>query len=302
MAGGGVDDSGLAFDQRAFLRGAGWTKDQVRTRPRIGIATCIGDLNPCNLPLLPLVQAAREGIEAAGGIAFEFPTITIGEAYNEPTLALRNLMSMDVEEMIRSLPIDGVVLLSGCDKTVPAQIMGALSAGKPAIALTAGPRAMGRWRGDDVTIEQIWPTLDRHRRGVISDDDLLEFEGCLNGSAGTCNVMGTATTMAVIAEVIGMALPGTALLPAGSDERKRAAVATGRRAVELTMTGNQRLAAERSGRRLRPWRFDECPHPPRGLRRTDWITHRRGPYAGYCGVHSPTGQRPAIGHQTPCRP
>ena len=221
---------------RMFLRGAGFSEKAVRRRPVIGIANSWSELNPCNLGLRDLAEEVKRGVADAGGLALEFPTISLGEAFVEPTsLYLRNLMAMDVEEMIAASPIDGVVLLNGCDKTMPAQVMGALSANKPAISLAAGPRPLGRVEGQAVTIEHLWTFQDRRRQGELADDTWGEVEGCLNGGIGTCNVMGTATTMAAIAEVIGLALPGTALLPAVSSERRDAARATGRRAVQLAI-------------------------------------------------------------------
>jgi dihydroxy-acid dehydratase len=183
--------------------------------------------------LRELAAHVKRGVAAAGGVAFEFPTISISEAYVRPSsMYLRNLMSMDTEEMITTSPIDGVVLLGGCDKTLPAQLMGAASADKPALALGAGPRALSRWKGTEVTVEHLWPLIADRRAGRLGDSDWSELEGCLSCGVGTCNVMGTAVTMAVVAETLGMALPGTSLLPSTSARRATAAEETGVAIVE----------------------------------------------------------------------
>ncbi len=228
-----TDVHGLAA--RAFLRSEGLSAEEVRRRPIIGIANSWSELNPCNAGLRDLAGAVKRGVAAAGGIALEFPTISLAEPFVAPTtMLLRNLMSIDVEEMIRSSTIDGVVLLSGCDKTTPAQLMGAASAGKPAIQLTAGYRSTSAFEGEPLVIDQLWELGDRRRAGDLDDDAWLELEGCLNITAGHCNVMGTASTMAVISEVLGMTLPGAAAIPAAHALRVSMAELTGRRAVELT--------------------------------------------------------------------
>lgn len=205
---------------RGFLRGLGISGEAVRRRPVIGIANTWSELNPCNGGLRDLAEHVKRGVTASGGLALEFPTISLAEAFTRPSsMYLRNLLAMDTEEMIRATPIDGVVLLGGCDKTIPAQLMGALSAGKPALVLAAGPRSLSRWQGEDMTVERLWPLIDERRSGDLGDEDWAALEGCLSCGVGTCNVMGTAVTMAVIAEVLGMALPGSALLPASSAQR-----------------------------------------------------------------------------------
>lgn len=223
---------------RGFLRGLGISGEAARRRPVIGIANTWSELNPCNAGLRDLADHVKRGVTASGGLALEFPTISLAEAFTRPSsMYLRNLLAMDTEEMIRATPIDGVVLLGGCDKTIPAQLMGALSAGKPALALAAGPRPLSRWRGEDMTVERLWPLIDERRAGTLGDDDWARLEGCLSCGVGTCNVMGTAVTMAVIAEVIGMALPGTSLLPASSAQRGAMAERTGRAIVARTRAG-----------------------------------------------------------------
>lgn len=232
------EDSVDGFVHRAFLRGSGRSGEEVRTRPVIGICSSWSELNPCNAGLGTLAESVKRGVLAAGGLPLVFPTISISEPFVRPTsMFLRNLMAIDVEQMVVSSPIDAVVLLGGCDKTIPAQIMGALSAGKPAIVLAAGPRPVGRWNGAPLTVDDLWPMAAKRRRGELSDEDWQRLEGCLNGGVGTCNVMGTATTMAAIAEVLGLALPNSTLLPATGSERQAAGVRTGGRAVELAREG-----------------------------------------------------------------
>lgn len=237
------EDSVDGFIHRAFLRGAGHSAAAVRRRPVIGICSSWSELNPCNAGLDVLAAAVRRGVTTAGGLPLVFPTISISEPYSRPSsLLLRNLMAMDVEQMIISSPIDAVVLLGGCDKTVPAQLMGAISAGKPALALTAGPRPVQRWRGDPLTTDDLWRMADDRRHGLLGDDDWTRLEGCLNGGIGTCNVMGTAITMAVVAEVLGFALPGTALLPASGAARQAAAEQIGAHIVDAARAGTSPAA------------------------------------------------------------
>lgn len=219
---------------RAFLRGAGFSADDVRRTPVIGIANSASELNPCNLGFASLLNDVKAGIREAGGLPLVFPTISISEPFTRPTsLYLRNLMSMDVEEMIATAPIDGVVLLGGCDKTIPAQLMGAVSAGKPAVLLVAGPRPTSCHRGQaEFTVDDVWPLCEARRVGEVDDEQWVELEGDLNVDVGTCNVMGTAATMAAVAEVLGFALPGSALAGATSGARRAWARQTGRAAVE----------------------------------------------------------------------
>ncbi len=224
---------------RAFLRGGGASAEDVRRTPVIGIANSASDLNPCNKGLALLVREVKRGVRDAGGLPLEFPTISISEPFTRPTsLYLRNLMSIDVEEMISVSPIDGVVLMGGCDKTVPAQIMGAVSAGKPATMVVAGPRPVSCHRGNaSLTVDDAWPFCDRRRVGEVDDAEWAEFEGNLNADVGTCNVMGTASTMAAIAELLGFALPGSAFAESMSAERRDIAYRTGVAAVEAVTRG-----------------------------------------------------------------
>ncbi|HXY45482.1 MAG TPA: dihydroxy-acid dehydratase [Acidimicrobiales bacterium] len=224
--------------KRMFLRAGGLSREAVRRRPIIGICSSWSELNPCNMGLRDLAEAVRRGVTAAGGTALVFPTISLHEQFVAPsTMLLRNLMSMDVEEMVRCSPIDGVVLLAGCDKTVPAQLMGAASAGKPAIMLTAGPRSRARFRGAPVVTDDGWTLAAEFLEGRMSSEEVDTLEDVFCASVGVCNVMGTANTMAVMAEALGMALPGSALVPALYAQRSSLAEMTGARAVALAQAG-----------------------------------------------------------------
>lgn len=206
----------------------------------IGICTSWSELNPCNLPLRALSASVKDGVRDAGGLPLEFPTISLSEAFVHPTtMLLRNLMAMDVEEMITASPIDGVVLLNGCDKTVAAQLMGALSANKPALALGSGYRPAGCWQGRTLTIDDSWRLADERRAGAIDDSQWAELEGCLNPGPGVCNVLGTAITLSMVGEVLGFSLPGATLAPAGAPERIALARETGRQAVAAAIAGRQ---------------------------------------------------------------
>lgn len=225
----------VAVLHRAAVRALGIEIRPDDDRPVIGIANSAGDVNPCNAGLGELARAVKRGILAAGGIPLEFPTITLGEDLMKPAAMLyRNLMAMEVEECLRAYPFDGVVLLANCDKTVPAQLMGAASANLPAIMLTGGQRTSGIFRGKPVGIgTDLWRYSEERRAGQMSDADWAELEACLGCSLGACNTMGTASTLAAMAETLGMMLPGVGSLPTGDARLTAAAEATGRRAVEL---------------------------------------------------------------------
>jgi dihydroxy-acid dehydratase len=221
--------------RRSFARSMGYSLASL-SRPIVGIAYSGSDFNNCHRHFPELLEAVKRGVTAAGGLPLEFPTISLGEVFLNPTsLMFRNLMSMDTEEMIRAQPMDAVVLMGGCDKTVPAQLMGAASANVPAIQLVAGPMMTGRYRGERLgactDCRRFW---GKYRAGEVSSEEIGEIEGNLAVTAGTCAVMGTASTMACIAEALGMSLPGTAAIPAVHADRLRAGEATGTLAVELT--------------------------------------------------------------------
>jgi dihydroxy-acid dehydratase len=220
--------------RRSFAQSMGYSRAML-AKPVVGIAHTASGFNNCHRHFPELLEAVKRGVLAAGALPVEFPTISLGEVFLEPTsLKYRNLMSMDTEEMIRAQPMDAVVLMGGCDKTVPAQLMGAVSAGRPAIMLVAGPMMTGRHRGERLgactDCRRFWA---RYRAGEVADTEITEVEGRLAVTAGTCAVMGTASTMACVAEALGMILPGTAAIPAVHADRLRAAEATGAAAVRL---------------------------------------------------------------------
>lgn len=220
--------------RRSFAQSMGYSREML-AKPVIGIAYTGSGFNNCHRHFPDLLEAVKRGVLAAGALPIEFPTISLGEVFLSPTsLKYRNLMSIDTEEMIRAQPMDAVVLMGGCDKTVPAQLMGAVSAGRPAIMLVAGPMMTGRHRGERLgactDCRRFWA---RYRAGEVGPEEISEVEGRLAVTAGTCAVMGTASTMACIAEALGLILPGTAAIPAVHADRLRAAEATGAAAVRL---------------------------------------------------------------------
>src|SRR5687768_7722002 len=220
--------------RRSFAKSMGYSSEML-TRPVVGIADSRSGFNNCHRHFPELIEAVKRGVLAAGGLPVEFPTVSLGEVFLHPTsMMFRNLMSIDVEEMIRAQPMDAVVLVGGCDKTVPAQLMGAASADVPAVQLIAGPMMPTSYRGERLgactDCRRFWAM---HRAGKVDEKGIDEVEGNLATTAGTCAVMGTASTMASIAEALGMALPGTAAIPAVHADRLRAAEASGARAVEL---------------------------------------------------------------------
>ncbi len=223
------------FSRRANLKAEGFLFDRFEGKPVIGICNSWSELNNCNAHLRTVAEAVRRGVLAAGGFPLEFPTISLGEQFMKPTTMLfRNLMAMDVEESIRANPVDGVVLLCGCDKTTPAQLMGAASADVPAIVVTGGPTLSGNYKNTAfATGTDGRKIFDLYRIGDISEEELQEIEGCMVRSAGHCTVMGTASTMASIAEALGMTLPGAAAIPAPDSRRLQLAEATGRRIVDM---------------------------------------------------------------------
>ncbi len=227
----------------SFARSMGLSAELLK-KPVVGIAATYSEFNNCHRLVPELVAAVKRGVLAAGGLPLEFPTISLGEVFLNPTsLFFRNLMAMDTEEMIRGQPMDAVVLIGGCDKTVPAQIMGALSANVPAIQLVTGPMMTGRWRGEKLgactDCRRFWA---KYRAGDLAKDEIDSVENSLSVTAGTCAVMGTASTMAAICEALGIMLPGTAAIPAVHADRLRAAEATGKAAMRLAL---ERLTPDR---------------------------------------------------------
>ena len=224
---------------RSGLLMQGFPRDVADQRPVIGIANSWSELTPCNAHLRGLAESVKRGVWEAGGLPLEFPTISLGEQMIRPTaMFLRNLMSMDVEETLRANPVDGVVLLSGCDKTTPAQLMGAASVDLPTIMLTGGPQLTAHCGTEQLgSGTDLWRKSEQARAGEISTDAFLELETCAARSAGHCMSMGTASTMACMAEALGLQLPGGASFPAVDARRYALAQMTGRRAVELVREG-----------------------------------------------------------------
>jgi dihydroxy-acid dehydratase len=228
-------DAGFSlFLRKAFIKGAGYT-DGALDRPVIGIADTGSGYNPCHGNMPQLLEAVQRGVMLAGGLPVKFPTISIGESFAAPTsMYLRNLMSMDTEEMLRAQPMDAVVLIGGCDKTVPAQLMGAASAGLPAIQLITGSMLTGSHRGETVgactDCRRYW---GKYRADEIDEQEIADVNNQLVASVGTCSVMGTASTMACIAEGLGMTVPGGASPPAVTSARMRVAEQTGTVAVQM---------------------------------------------------------------------
>src|SRR5215203_6591621 len=220
------------FLRKAFIKGMGYSDDAL-DRPIVGITNTYSDFNPCHGNVPQLIEAVKRGVMLSGGLPMEFPTISIHESFASPTsMFLRNLMAMDTEEMIRAQPMDAVVLIGGCDKTVPAQLMAAASADVPAIQLITGPMLAGHHRGESLgactDCRRLWA---EHRAGALDQDEVEVVSSRLAPTLGTCMVMGTASTMACVAEALGLALPGSGSIPATHADRIRAAEASGRQAV-----------------------------------------------------------------------
>jgi dihydroxy-acid dehydratase len=232
------DPGFAAYLRRSFARSMGYSKDML-DRPIVGIASSPSGFNNCHRTMPELVDAVKRGVMKAGGLPVEFPTISLGEVFLSPTsMMFRNLMSVDVEEMLRAQPIDACVVIGGCDKTVPAQLMGVASANIPSVQLVTGPMlAMphhGERLGACTDCRRFWA---RYRAGEISDAGIDDIEGNLATTAGTCAVMGTASTMACITEALGMGLPGSAAIPAVHADRLRMAEASGERAMAMALSG-----------------------------------------------------------------
>ena len=227
------------MSHRAYLRAEGFTGQVFDGKPVVGICNSWSELTTCNAHLRQVAEAVKRGVWAAGGFPLEFPTISLGEVLMKPTTMLyRNLMAIDVEECIRAYPLDAVVLLSGCDKTTPAELMGAASADVPAIMVPGGPMLRGMYRGSPIgsgtDTRRYW---SEKRAGRLSDEEWCEIESCISRSAGHCMVMGTASTMTSLAEALGMTLSGCANIPAADSRRLAIAEESGRRAVEMAREG-----------------------------------------------------------------
>ena len=228
------------FLRKAFIKAMGHS-DEALSRPIVGVADTSSDYNPCHGNVAMLVEAVKRGVLMAGGLPMAFPTISIHESFAHPTsMFLRNLMSMDTEEMIRAQPMDSVVLIGGCDKTIPAQLMAAASIDVPAIVLPTGPMLVGHYKGEVLgacsDCRRFWA---QHRAGKLDLIEVNRLTERLAPTMGTCMVMGTASSMACIAEALGIALPGSASIPAMHADRIRLAEATGRTATEMAQRGPQ---------------------------------------------------------------
>jgi L-arabonate dehydrase len=223
------------FLHRSWLKSTGVTDETFRGRPVIGICNSWSELVNCNVHLRGLAESVKRGVLQAGGFPLEFPVMSLGESLMKPTTMLyRNLMAMDVEESIRSYPLDGVVLLTGCDKTNPASILGAASANIPSIVVTGGPMLNGRWRGRELgSCSDCWHYHEELRAGRITDEEFTEIENSLSRSNGHCMTMGTASTMACVTEGLGLTLTGGAAIPAVDSRRRQLAEVAGRQIVEL---------------------------------------------------------------------
>jgi dihydroxy-acid dehydratase len=282
------------FLRRSFARSMG-ISTELLNRPVIGIAMTPSGFNNCHRGMPELVEAVSRGVLAAGGLPRAFPTISLGEVFLNPTsMMYRNLMAMDTEEMILAQPMDAVVLIGGCDKTVPAQLMGAASADMPAIQLVTGPMSTGRHRGQRLgactDCRSFW---GKYRAGAIDKQEIDIVEGRLSVTAGTCAVMGTASTMACIAETLGMSLPGTAAIPAVNAARLVAAEETGKAAIRL-------LAG-----RIRPSQVITAKSVENALRvlmalggSTNAVIHLTA-IAGRRGIRIPLARLNAISDETP---
>jgi L-arabonate dehydrase len=223
------------FSHRSWMKNQGWPHDVFEGRPVIGICNTWSELNPCNAHFRELAEWIKRGVWEAGGFPLEFPVMSLGESQLRPTAMLfRNLASMDVEESIRGNPVDGVVLLMGCDKTTPSLLMGAASCDLPTIGLSGGPMLNGKYRGRELgSGTSVWQMAEQVAAGTMPLCEFLEAESCMNRSKGHCMTMGTASTMASMVEALGMSLPGNAAIPAVDARRNTLAQMTGRRIVEM---------------------------------------------------------------------
>ncbi len=234
---GGTGRNG--FIHRSWMRNQGFAPDVFDGRPVIGIATTWSELTPCNAHLRGVADAVKRGVWESGGFPLEFPVMSLGEPMMRPTTMLyRNMLAMESEELIRGNPLDGVVMLTGCDKTTPGLAMGAASVDLPSLMITGGPMLNGKFRGRDIgSGTDVWKFTEEHRAGRMSTEDLYEAEACMARSAGHCMTMGTASTMASIVEALGLQLTGAAAIPAVDSRRMAMAQLAGRRIVDMVDEG-----------------------------------------------------------------
>ena len=235
-------DAGFSlFLRKAFLKAGGYTDDAL-DRPIVGITNTFSDYNPCHGNVPDLIEAVKRGVMLAGAMPMVFPTVSIHESFSHPTsMFLRNLMAMDTEEMVRAQPMDSVVMIGGCDKTLPAQLMAAASADRPAVVLPVGPMLVGHFNGEVLgactDCRRLW---GQYRAGTFSQEDIEKVSERLAPTKGTCMVMGTASTMGCLVETLGMGLPGSGSIPATHSDRLRVAEATGKLAATMAVTGAPR--------------------------------------------------------------
>src|SRR6266851_1495253 len=228
-------DAGFSlFLRKAFIKAGGYSDDAL-DRPIVGITNTFSDYNPCHGNVPDLIEAVKRGVMLAGALPMVFPTVSIHESFSHPTsMFLRNLMSIDTEEMIRAQPMDSVVLIGGCDKTLPAQLMAAASADRPAVVLPVGPMLVGHFKGEVLgactDCRRLW---GQYRAGTFSATDIEQVSERLAPTKGTCMVMGTASTMGCLVETLGMGLPGSGSIPATHSDRLRVAEASGKLAAEM---------------------------------------------------------------------
>jgi len=243
----GADDM-RSFGHRSRLRGIGYDAEDWKGKPVIGIINTWSEINPCHAHLRARADNVKRGVLQAGGFPIELPAISLAETFVKPTTMMyRNFLAMETEELLRSHPIDGAVLMGGCDKTTPGLIMGAISMGVPAIYIPAGPMLRGNWKGEFLgSGSDVWKYWTEKRAGNITEDDWNEIEGGIARSFGTCMVMGTAATMMAIAEALGMSLPGASSIPAADANHPRMCGVAGRRIVDMVwedLTPNKILTA-----------------------------------------------------------
>jgi len=222
------------FIYRSWMKNQGIPAHEFKGKPVIGICNTWSELTPCNAHFRELAESVKHGVYEAGGLPVEFPVMSLGETLIKPTAMLyRNLVSMDVEESIRANPMDGVVLLCGCDKTTPALIMGACSVDLPTIVVSGGAMLTGKYQGKDIATSDVWRFSEAQRAGHMTEEEMNIAEACMSRSRGHCAVMGTASTMAVMAEALGLTLPDNAAIPAADSRRKVLAHMSGMRIVDM---------------------------------------------------------------------
>ncbi len=222
------------FIYRAWMKNQGIPDDYFQGKPVIGICNTWSELTPCNAHFRELAEFVKKGIIEAGGFPVEFPVMSLGETLIKPTAMLyRNLASMDVEESIRANPIDGVVLMCGCDKTTPSLVMGACSVDLPTLVISGGPMMKGKFKGKEIGTSDVWRFAEAYKLGELSQKEFIEAEACMARTPGHCAVMGTASTMATMVEALGLSLPQNAAIPAADVRRKVLAQHSGRRIVEM---------------------------------------------------------------------